>query len=269
MRSRPLIWLLLGAMLLATGICISRLGKQRLGERFVVPAVGLPSQLSVSRTSRSTPQPPISLLSRPGALNFPPAPLTHHASRITNHFSLCLTNSSTALGLLVRSPAAILLENALLDTSLPLALSIPDALRAQGDPGAYVVQSRTPLDDAFRARLQAVGALIVAYIPNQAYLVRATQAAAQQLQADPRTQAVLPYEPYFKLKSPLLALAVEQQHLPEDQALNVLLFPEASVAALDQFKNLGVEILGEERSPFGPVLRVRAGVAGSPPGGVL
>ena len=171
-----------------------------------------------SHAPRITPLSPIPLLSRPGPLNSPPPtpPLTQHATRNTNQFTLRLTNSTTPLGQLVRSPAAILLENALLDTSQPLALAIPDHLRAQGDPGAYVVQSRTPLDDAFRARLQAAGAVIVAYIPNQAYLVRASQAVAQQLQADPRTQAVLPYEPYFKLKPPLLALAVEQQPLPDN-----------------------------------------------------
>ena len=85
---------------------------------------------------------------------------------------------------------------------------------------------------------------------------------AQQLQADPRTQAVLPYEPYFKLKPPLLALAVEQQPLPENSTLNVLLFPDARAAALDELNNLGVQVLGEERSPFGPVLKVQTGSAG-------
>jgi subtilisin-like proprotein convertase family protein len=214
--------------------------------------------------------PPISLLSEPGGFSSPPAtdPFTQHATRDTNPFTLRLTNSITPLGQLIRSPAAILLENASLDTSQALTLAIPDHLRAHGDPGAYVVQSRAPLDDAFRARLQAAGALIVAYIPNQAYLVRASQVAAQQLQADPQTQAVLPYEPYFKLEPPLLSLAVGQQPLPDNCTLELLLFPDARAAALGQLHNLGVEILGEERSPFGPALRVRAGGAGSPPGGV-
>ena len=196
-----------------------------------------------------------------------PSRNTQHATR-TSSPSASAT-PSTPLGQLVRSPTALLLENALLDTAQPLALSIPDHLRAQGDPGAYVVQSRAPLDDAFRARLQAAGAVIVAYIPNQAYLVRASQAVAQQLQADPRTQAVLPYEPYFKLKPPLLALAVEQQPLPDNHTLNVLLFPDARAAALDALNNLGVQVLGEERSPFGPVLKVQTGSAGALPANPL
>jgi subtilisin family serine protease/subtilisin-like proprotein convertase family protein len=114
--------------------------------------------------------------------------------------------------------------------------------------------------------LSAAGASIVAYIPNQAYLVRASQAVAQQLQADPQTQAVLPYEPYFKLGPPLLVLAVEQQPLPANQALNLLLFPDARAAALDELNNLGVQVLGEERSPFGPVLKVQTESAGIPAG---
>ena len=212
--------------------------------------------------------PPVSRLSQPGAIRSPPtaAPLTHHASRITHPLSLRLSNTPASLSQLLRRPTAILLENALLDTAQPAGLSIPGHLRAHGDPGAYVVQSRVPLDDAFRAGLSAAGADIVAYIPNQAYLVRASQAIAQQLQADPRTQAVLPYEPYFKLKRPLLALAVEQQPLPENSTLNVLLFPDARAAALDELNRLGVEVLGEERSPFGPMLRVRPGSAGIPSG---
>ena len=154
----------------------------------------------------------------------------------------------------------------MLDTAKPTALSIPDHLRSHGDPGAYVVQSRVPLDDVFRARLLAAGAGIVAYIPNQAYLVRASSAIAQQLGADPQTQAVLPYEPYFKLKPPLLALAVEQQPLPDNATLNVLLFPDARAAALDELHALGVEVLGEEPSPFGPVLQLRPRSAGAPSG---
>ena len=83
-----------------------------------------------------------------------------------------------------RSDTAILLENALLDTAQPATLAIPDHLRAQGDPGSYVVQARGPIDAGFRSLLKAAGASVVSYIPNNAYLVRASGAVAQQLQAD-------------------------------------------------------------------------------------
>ena len=176
-----------------------------------------------------------------------------------------LTNTALPIGSLVRNPHALLLENAWLDTSrlrgttaAGHALAIPDNLRAQGDPGAYVVQSRGPLDDSFRARLAAAGASIVSYIPNNAYLVRASAAAAQALGADPQTQTVLPYEPYYKLQPALLALAVGQTPLPADSTLNVLLFPDARDGALADLDKLGVQLVSEEPSPFGPVLQVRS-----------
>jgi hypothetical protein len=43
------------------------------------------------------------------------------------------------------------------------------------------------------------------YVPNNAYLVRASS-ALRSLGALPETQAVLPWEPYFKLDPALLAL---------------------------------------------------------------
>ena len=189
--------------------------------------------------------------------------------------TLRITNTAIPLGRLIRTSHAVLLENAWLDTS-PFSrtasrnssalisdsqLAIPDRLRAQGDPGAYVVQSRTPLNDAFRALVQAAGASIVSYIPNNAYLVRASATAAQQVADDPRTQAVLPYDPYYKLQPALLALAVAQTPWPADSALNVLLFPDTRATALAELNSLGLQINSEERSPFGPVLSVRSAAA--------
>jgi len=62
---------------------------------------------------------------------------------------------------LARKENAILLENALLDTEAPLNLEIPKALRAEGDPGSYIVQSKGPLDDGFRAELSRAPAILV------------------------------------------------------------------------------------------------------------
>src|ERR1035437_737645 len=268
MRSRSLTWLLLSVMLFVTGACVWRLRNQWPAGRMTASSPQAHAPSHVSRASRVTSSSPLEILSETAPHNsLPAAPsATQHATRNTNPLALRLSNTPTPFRQLVRSPTALLLENALLDTAQPVALSIPDHLRAHGDPGAYVVQSRAPLDDAFRARLQAAGAVIVAYIPNQAYLVRASKTIAQQLRADPRTQAVLPYEPYFKLKPPLLALAVEQQPLPDSHILNVLLFPDARAAALDALNSLGMEVLGEERSPFGPVLKVRHWSADIPAG---
>ncbi len=213
---------------------------------------------NIQGLAHRTPSLPFQLLSQAGTLNIPPAagPLTNQASRLTNHLALRLSNTARPFRELQRSDTAILLENALLDTARPTSLAIPDHLRAQGDPGSYVVQARGPIDAGFRSLLKAVGASVVAYIPNNAYLVRASGAVAGQLQADPRTQSVLPYEPYYKLKPSLLKLAVAQQPLPDNSVLNLLLFADARTQTLADLANLSVKVLGEDRSPFGPVVQV-------------
>lgn len=182
----------------------------------------------------------------------PPAP-------VTNLYPHRLSNTARPHEELLRSDDAVLLRNALIDATAPGALAIPASLRASGDPGAYVVQSRGLINDAFRAGLAEAGAEIVSYVPNNAFLVRATAAVAQRLQAQPETQAVLAWEPYFKLEPALLALAVEGREMPSGR-LNVVVFPGARVEAQAAFDRLGVAVTAEQPTPFGPHLTVLAPV---------
>src|SRR5205807_1720299 len=69
---------------------------------------------------------------------------------------------------------------------------------------------------------------------------------------------VLNYEPYYKLESGLLKSAVEQTALPEGTELKLTLFPGTRDSAIAELSKLKVETIAEERSPFGPVLTVRA-----------
>src|SRR5207244_9597568 len=87
-----------------------------------------------------------------------------NAGLTTNGYRL--SNTAKSMDELSRMDAAILLRNAVIDTSLPVNLPIPAHLRAQGDPGSYVVQARGPLTDAYRALLRQAGAEIVSYVPN-------------------------------------------------------------------------------------------------------
>ena len=87
-----------------------------------------------------------------------------------------LSNTSIPFKDLIRRESALLLRNASIDTSVTDGLNIPAHLRAEGDPGSYMVQARGPLTDAFRARLKAAGGTIISYIPNNAYLVRLSEA---------------------------------------------------------------------------------------------
>lgn len=172
-----------------------------------------------------------------------------------------LANTTRPLDDLMRSDDSLLLANALLDTRRPLDLPIPENLRAKGDPGSYVVQARSLVDAAFRQALTAAGATIVSYIPNNAFLVRATAAQAQSLRAHPRTQAVLAWEPYFKLAAPLLDIVVEDK-LPGYERLNVLLFADARAATLQTLADMGSTVLLEEQSPFGAQVTITAPDAG-------
>ncbi len=199
----------------------------------------------------------------------------------TNRYAYRLSNTAKPLGELVNDRHAILLENALIDTRNPLNLSIPKQLQTQGDPGAYIVQARGPINAAFRALLASAGAEIVSYIPNDAYLVRASAAVAGGLTANPLTQSVIPYEPYYKISASmpmtagqreasstprnprrpagpsLLTLALKQAPLPEGTYLTLGLFSDGAAATEAQIEKLGGQIVARDRSPFGPVVRVQ------------
>ena len=129
----------------------------------------------------------------------------------TNRLAFRLANTTNSLRQLQTKAHAILLDNALIDTEKPLALNIPAHLKAAGDPGAYIVQARGVTDARFRAALTAAGAEMVSYIPNNAYLVCVAADGAAALAGNALVQAVLPYEPYYKMQSSLLGLAVNAQ----------------------------------------------------------
>jgi subtilisin-like proprotein convertase family protein len=190
------------------------------------------------------------------------APLTNPAlvsaaAAKTNRLAYRLSNTTRSIGQLTGDRRAILLENALIDSSLPLNFSIPKNLQAQGDPGAYIVQARGPINAAFRALLARAGAEIISYIPNDAYLVRVTAGGAGGLAAQPPVQSVIPYEPYYKIQSALLGAAVNQSSLPAGAVLNLGLFAAGAPQTIQQIEQLGGRILARDTSPFGPVVRVQ------------
>jgi len=197
---------------------------------------------------------PFRLLSAaPNVSSGKPVPaLTSGASRA----ALRLSNANLTPSEWTRRETAVLLENARIDTTAA-APAIPEHLRAQGGHGTYIVQARGRIDAAFHAALRQAGASFVSYIPNNAWLVRVSGDAAQNLARQPRVQSVLPYEPYYKLKPDLLRLAVDRAALPLDEPLNVGLFADAREVTVAALKGLGAEIVAEEPSPFGPVVTVR------------
>ncbi|MGA2662558.1 MAG: hypothetical protein ABSH34_34190, partial [Verrucomicrobiota bacterium] len=217
MRRRPIFWFVVSLLCFIGAYCSWQLGDEWAARKAALPAANRPKPAGLVQPG------PMHLLARAGAAA--PWAITNLAPKA--RIAYRLTNTTEPLDRLMRNPRAILLENALLDTAKPADLPIPASLRAQGDPGAWVVQAKGPLDNAFRALLKQAGASIVSYIPNNACLVRASQAAAQQLEAAPATAAVLAYEPYYKLKPWLLKAALEQAPLPANSTLRLLLFADA------------------------------------------
>jgi subtilisin-like proprotein convertase family protein len=182
-------------------------------------------------------------------------------SSSADRLPLRLANTDVPFEQLYQQDDAILLANALFDTRRPLELTIPAHLRNDVEPAAYVIQARGPITDAFRAALSGAGAQFVSFIPNNACLVRASAGIAQALRANPLTQAVLPWEPYFKLSGPLLKEAVTNPALTAGGALALTLFADLQEPTLAAVRQFGADVLGTDKSPFGPVAIVRA-----PPG---
>ncbi len=272
MRSRRLTWILAGLLCLA-GVCLLWQGRDGWLSRPHRPhEAAAPPMVTTVHSLSTAPQFLVaSTNATPGGT----------ISAATNKFAYRLSNTAKSLDQLMRDDRAILLENALIDTRNPLNLSIPANLRAQGDPGAYIVQSRGPVDAAFRAMLKASGATIVSYIPNNAYLVRAPAGVANGLGANPLAQSVIPYEPYYKISSSmpvtvgqrtfsatpmgtnraagpsLLTLAVKQAPLPAGTYLTLGLFSDNAAATIQQIEKLGGQIVAQDSSPFGPIVRVQ------------
>ena len=170
MRLRPAIWIFVCALILAGAWLFLRVGERPTAAE----KSGGPTAAASTAPKSPTPGTVAKNVSKSGAA----------AMVKTNQFAWRLSNTTQPIGELMNDPRAILLENALIDTRLPLNLAIPKNLQAQGNPGAYIVQARGPVDSAFRAMLAGSGAQIISYIPNNAYLVTMPAGAANEIAAE-------------------------------------------------------------------------------------
>ena len=137
---------------------------------------------------------------RPSAVRTDSIPLVQYRDE---RFPQRLKNTPKTIDELLRSETAVLLDNAFIETAERARIDIPAHLRAEGAPGSYVVQARGNIDELFRFQVAAVGAEIVSYIPNNSFLVRATESGARRLATYSRVRSVLFYEPYYKIEKSL------------------------------------------------------------------
>jgi hypothetical protein len=186
--------------------------------------------------------------------NAPNAP--QQSSRSNALFYRISNHPQRALQDWVRRDHAVLLRHALIDTELA-APTLPEHLKSEGDPGSYIVQARSATTPAFQQWLRAAGARVISYVPDNAFLVRATADVAATIGQAAEVQAVLPCEPYYKLDAMLLALAVKKELSPHGR-LNVVSFPGDTEELRRKPGAMGAEVLNNraEPPPLGDVLVV-------------
>ncbi|MFO1501831.1 MAG: S8 family serine peptidase [Verrucomicrobiota bacterium] len=266
MRFESRTWFLLSLALFIAAIYFWKRGNeyQRRKNKSVVP---VQEQVATNRPSafRASPAKPFPLLSantqaqpnQTPVAQVAPAPQVAVLPAKDTNFPFRLSNTARKIAELSRVETAVLMRNAFIDTAEAGRLAIPEHLKAVGDPGTYIVQARGPIRAGFRERLRQAGASIVSYIPNNAYLVQVSGEKANWLAGLPDTQAVLPFEPYYKLDTTLLPMAVEQKPLADDQWLRVTVFTGAGQAAATAIAGLGGQVIHEEQGPFGTQLLIK------------
>src|SRR6266566_6960802 len=114
MRWRPFTWLLVSVFCFVAAVYFWRLGDQWAAKKTLAPSTQPTNQ----------PGPVVAPPKATSSLTPHASSVTHHASRITPQFPHRLSNTTKTIGQLARSDRAILLENLLLDTEQPAALSI-------------------------------------------------------------------------------------------------------------------------------------------------
>ena len=252
-RWSSLAWLFVSLACFIGAIYFWRLGDKWEAQKKAAPAAGTAaSNAPAAQTNAAAPHVQMKSTFTKFASTAPvvalKAPATNAVvAKATNAFPYRLSNTTKTVGEMSRNNHAILLENALIDTSSSQSLEIPDSLRSHGDPGAYIVQASGPMTKTLAAQIISAGGTIVSYIPNNAYLVQCSEATATQLG---QIFNVRPWEPYYKVKAALMPAALAGQGIP---AANAPVLPGMEAQTRAALEKMGVTINGESPSPFGTV----------------
>lgn len=130
----------------------------------------------------------------------------------------------------------------------------------ESSPHAYLVQFAAPPSDAERADLARAGGVVVAYVPDQAYLVRMTPSDRAQYEAEGRALWIGDFQPAFKM-SPML----NDQSIPVTGQYMALVFPDADVrATAAALGKLGATVEAVNDNGVNKLLRFRAPATGLP-----
>lgn len=228
MRLKPSVWWAISILLFAASAFFWNLGEKK---RAADQAARHKSQLPLLK---ATPLPPLTPEDATGSVKTNASKLSPRRYRVSN--------TTQRLGELVRNNHAILLRNALIDTTKPLdGLNIPEKWRAKGDPGSYIVQLDHPLDKAFYDTIKAAGATFVSYIPNNAALIKASPEVAAQIH-----YTKIAYQPYYKADPNILIGSASTNPI-----FRVTSFAGASADAANAITQAGGKIIAQENMVFG------------------
>jgi len=83
-------------------------------------------------------------------------------------------------------------------TALPLDSELTLGALPAGQPAYYLVQFAGPVQGAWKAAVQATGAQLLEYIPDNAFVTRMTPEQANQVKGQANVRFVDPYQPGYK-----------------------------------------------------------------------
>jgi hypothetical protein len=135
-----------------------------------------------------------------------------------------------------------------LTTRLPALAGAP----AAEDAPYQIVQFHTPPTEAQAAQAEALGATLLGYLPDQAYVVRIAPADLPKLRSLPGVRWIGPYQPAYKLAPALTGgPSIAAAH---PLVLTVVSFPgEPPEALAALLRNLGAQIAELSATPVGVV----------------
>lgn len=117
-----------------------------------------------------------------------------------------------------------------------------------GQTGLYLIQFNGPIYDSYKDAVREAGAELGDYIPQNAFIARATPDAANRVSDLSFVRAVTPYKPAYKLDTTLVTedgQVVTQYNGSDATMLQLLAFSPAAAQALAQnLKALGADVVG-------------------------
>jgi subtilisin family serine protease len=125
--------------------------------------------------------------------------------------------------------------------------------RARGNPAHYLVQFEGPVSEADLELLQTLGADVLDYIPQFAFIVRMDETASTLAEELPRVRWIGPFRPEYKLSRAL----TRSNMIPHRLDIIVTLFPsEPTARIVSELEASGATLLDQVDTKWKSTLRV-------------